>query len=440
MNAIMESEAAKSVQAASMISACEDHLARFRATINVGKTSSTGAATSAIVESSAAPSTRSAPIGPQFKRRPLPTFKSGELRDYPTFKSDWARAVDGYFKPSEERRAIRDCMPEDIRPDIERMRTMEEIWKLLDNEYGKPNKLSAERVAYLYTYQYPKTATTEAAKFKELYRCWSTIYSDLAKVNQLDALNHAPMLKTFLGKLPSKASGQRYITMASELRIKKKSELEIIATFMTAERQTQKQQEELFGSVKEAPKEPGAKDGCHGCEQAGHKAAQCPCKTSHSTKTTHSTTQKPLRPCPACGGTHTATGTNNKTYYKTCLSSCEAFTSKSVDERATIIQQARGCILCLDWTGSHQVRACQAKGRQRKMFDPCKQLINGLPCGKRHNHLLHGSGNSYCYARTRAKVGSKCAPKVLAKTKPEQKDSGKEPSVEEEQAKEAALR
>ena len=42
--------------------------------------------------------------------------------------------------------------------------------------------------------------------------------------------------------------------------------------------------------------------------------------------------------------------------------------------------------------------------------------------------------------RTRAKVSSKCTPKVLAKTKPEQKDSGKEPSVEDVQAKEAALR
>ena len=142
------------------------------------------------------------------------------MRDYPTFKSDWAEAVDGYFKPSEERRAIRDCVLEDIRPDIERMQTMEEIWKLLDDEYGKPNELSAKRVAYLHTYQYPKTATTEAAKFKELYRCWSTVYSDLAKVNQLDALNHAPTLKAFLGKLPSKASGLRFIAMASELRTK----------------------------------------------------------------------------------------------------------------------------------------------------------------------------------------------------------------------------
>merc|ERR1711888_453487 len=89
-------------------------------------------------------------------------------------------------------------------------------------------------------------------------------------------------------------------------------------------------------------------------------------------------------------------GSNNKTFYKILLSNCEAFISKSVYERATIIQQARGCILCLDWTGSHQVGACQAKGRQSKTFDPCKQLINGSPCGKRHNHLLHRSGNSYC--------------------------------------------
>ena len=95
--------------------------------------------------------------------------------------------------------------------------------------------LSKERVDYLHAFQYSKAATTEAAKFKELYRCWSTVYSDLAKVDQLDALDHAPTLKTFLGKLPSKASGQRYIAMDSELRLKKKSELEIIAAFMTAE-------------------------------------------------------------------------------------------------------------------------------------------------------------------------------------------------------------
>ena len=112
---------------------------------------------------------------------------------------------------------------------------MEEIWEFLDDEYWNPHELSCERVAYLHSYQCSKTATTEANKFKELYLCWSTVYSDLVKVNQLDVLNHWPTLKTFLRKLPSEASKWRYIAMASELRSKEKSELEIIATFMTAE-------------------------------------------------------------------------------------------------------------------------------------------------------------------------------------------------------------
>ena len=102
-DAMTDSEAAKAVQAVSKISACEERIARLRATINASLTSTTGAAppTPATIESTA-PSTRLATIGPQFERRPLPTFKTGKLRDYPTFKSDWSEAVNGYFKSSEE--------------------------------------------------------------------------------------------------------------------------------------------------------------------------------------------------------------------------------------------------------------------------------------------------------------------------------------------------
>merc|ERR1711942_386006 len=112
---------------------------------------------------------------------------------------------------------------------------MNEIWKYFDLEYGKPNVLSKECIDYLHNFQYSKAATSESAKFNELYRCWSTVYSDLSKVGQLEALNHAPTLQKFVGKLPSKASRRRYITMAKELRLKKKRELEIIADFMTDE-------------------------------------------------------------------------------------------------------------------------------------------------------------------------------------------------------------
>ena len=243
-------------------------------------------------------------------------------------------------------------MPEDIRPDIERMQTMEEIWKFLDDEYGKPDKLSTEHVAYLHTFQYSKTTTTEAAKFKELYLCWSDVHSDLTKVNQLDALNHAPTLKTFLTKLPNR-SMDRYIEMAAELKSKKKSDLDIIVAFMNAERRHQKQKEELIGSLKGSSKEPDTKVRCRSCNQMGHKVAQCPSKSSHSTKKTHGTTQNPSRPCPACHDNPSTTDSSGKTFYKTRLSVCDLFRSQPLNERATIIQQISGCVLCLDWTGNH---------------------------------------------------------------------------------------
>ena len=66
------------------------------------------------------------------------------MRDYPTFKADWEETVKGNFEPAQERRAIRECVPKTIKPEIERMKTMEEIWKFLDIEYGKPNVLSKE--------------------------------------------------------------------------------------------------------------------------------------------------------------------------------------------------------------------------------------------------------------------------------------------------------
>ena len=61
-------------------------------------------------------------------------------------------------------------------------------------------------------------------------------------------------------------------------------------------------------------------------------------------------------------------------------------------------------------------------------------------CKKRLTRFRATINVSKRNGRTGAEAGSKCTPKVLAKTKPEQKNSGKEPSVEEDQAKEATLK
>ena len=90
----------------------------------------------------------------------------------------------------------------------------------------------------------------------------------------------------------------------------------------------------------------------------------------------------------------------------------------SLDERATTIQQTSSCALCLEWTGDHQARACQAKGKNGKTYEPCTKKVSGSPCGKRHNSLLHGTGNSYCNSVKRVMTSNNSAPNVLGKGVP----------------------
>ena len=122
--------------------------------------------------------------------------------------------------------------------------------------------------------------------------------------------------------------------------------------------------------------------------------------------------------CPACHDNHSTTDSSGKTYYKSRLSVCDLFPSKPLDERPTIIQQTSGCVLCLDWTGNHQAKACQAKGKYGRTFGPCKEQINRSPCGKRHNSLLHGTGNSYCNSIKKVLTSNNSAPNVLGKGAP----------------------
>ena len=140
-------------------------------------------------------------------------------------------------------------------------------------------------------------------------------------------------------------------------------------------------------------------------------------KTSCGVKATSVTTQmekpKPKR-CSACGDHHTGTDADGKVFYINRLSVCEMFRGKSPEEKASIVQLAGVCDLCLDWTKNHKAEDCQSKDEQGKMFEPCKQLMkNGAPCGDWHNSLLHGSTKKKPY---------------------------KKPSAEEEQAQKAALR
>ena len=100
------------------------------------------------------------------------------------------------------------------------------------------------------------------------------------------------------------------------------------------------------------------------------------------------------------------------------MSVYDTFRDKSLEERANIVQQTSGCALCLDWTGDHKAKDCQAKGKFGKTYEACSKKVSGSPCGKRHNSLLHGTGNKYCNSVKKVSNCNNRAPNLLGKGAP----------------------
>ena len=70
----------------------------------------------------------------------------------------------------------------------------------LDIEFGDQDRLTAERVRYLYAFCC--MAKMDIAKFKQLHQVWREVYTDLNKIKASQHLNNALDLESFMGKLP----------------------------------------------------------------------------------------------------------------------------------------------------------------------------------------------------------------------------------------------
>ena len=102
------------------------------------------------------------------------------------------------------------------------------------------------------------------------------------------------------------------------------------------------------------------------------------------------------------------------------MSACHNFNNLSVAERARVVEEAEGCALCLDWTGSHTRENCEEKRRPGERFGNCDADVGGAACGKKHNVLLHGSTTRFTnHVSSRISFSSRA--KVVRKKHQEEK-------------------
>merc|ERR1711867_384435 len=139
---------------------------------------------------------------PRVERLELPDFRGGKLRDYAKWRRDWTNLISDHYDPVYELSMIRSRVPERVKGLVERLTTMEEVWALMDEEYGKKSELINDRVKCLNSFQFGKGTTSEAAKFMELYAMWSEVLIDLEIIKEEKALDHQPTISAFIKLLP----------------------------------------------------------------------------------------------------------------------------------------------------------------------------------------------------------------------------------------------
>ena len=118
---------------------------------------------------------------------------------------------------------------------------MQEVWDLLQEEYGQPMDVCNEIIRHLRNFKFSSAAKSENQKFHELNRQWNQAYADLGELNALD---NKAILMDVAQKLPSATSRSQYVLFKQQMG-GAATELEVRVKFMADERKQQRNLEKL---------------------------------------------------------------------------------------------------------------------------------------------------------------------------------------------------
>ena len=172
--------------------------------------------------------------------------------------------------------------------DIKNLRTMADVWLVLNREYRASEDPVNESVNSLKHFAFSNSAKTVPEKFRELYLCYKQVRSDLVEVDQLEVLNHEPTLWSVIKKLPSQDCKNRFVEFRST-RKESHTHLEVLSEFLDQENGRQKDLASLLRTEGPGESKSNSSSGvtCHACGDKGHVKRDC---KKFKSKTVNSTT------------------------------------------------------------------------------------------------------------------------------------------------------
>ena len=82
------------------------------------------------------------------------------MEEYPNWKEEWKLLVHPNVDAVTELLQMKEVVPKEARVELKLAKTLEELRKWLNREYGQTNKLAANQISKLHAFQAPKSPTT----------------------------------------------------------------------------------------------------------------------------------------------------------------------------------------------------------------------------------------------------------------------------------------
>ena len=310
---------------------------------------------------------------------------SGKMQEYPRWKHVWEVQMHQRMSIKDEMIMLAESVPKAAQRELERLKTLDQVWEFLDEEYGNKRKLAAQRVADLNQFRFPAHVKTETAKALELYEIWRDVYTDLENVDREGALDGDSVVTGFITKFPDKMQDD-WIKFEALPENSADPPGKVLNAFLTETRK-HAQKRSIYAEV-----EPGTSSStgttAKYCNWCGGTHDGIPGRCTNPKKGSNAAAAGTsfgigagVNNCPICGQPHTRfqrMGTVE--VFADRFTSCPVWRSMAVDDRVQWLQNTNGCVLCGDWTGSHQRDSCQSG------YSGCRK------CGKH----AHGHGARVC--------------------------------------------
>ena len=151
----------------------------------------------------------------KIERLKLPTF-SGNIRDYPRFKSDFSKYVSPSIKAGSDAYIMKEmCLKEQALDLIKNVDDdIDAIWERLDDRYGKPSKLT-DVIMYDIKKLKP-VADGEDKKFLEFVDCIERSYRELKRVGMEAEISNATIVGLIEERMPKTIKTMWYLKVSDK--------------------------------------------------------------------------------------------------------------------------------------------------------------------------------------------------------------------------------